>query len=106
MCIRDSRNTSLLYHEIAKLTPAQPTAYWIDALTKADIPVMGARDIADILSEPHLAAVDFFAAEDHPTEGPYLRMKPPVHYGGYSYREREPAAQLGGHGDAIRQALT
>lgn len=98
------RNTGLLYQEIAKLTPARPTAYWIDALTKADIPVMGARDIGDILGEPHLAAVDFFAAAEHPTEGSYLRMKPPVRYGGYAYREREPAAQLGEHNEQLRQA--
>lgn len=100
------RNTGLLYQEIAKLTPARPTAYWVDALTKADIPVMGARDIADIPSEPHLAAVDFFTTANHPTEGPYLRMKPPVRYGGYTYREREPAALLGEHNEQFRQSAS
>lgn len=99
------RNSGLLYQEVARLTPARPTAYWIDALTKADIPVMEARDIDDILSEPHLAAVDFFSAEEHPTEGPYIRMKPPVRYGAYSYRKSAPAALLGEHTEQIRRSL-
>jgi crotonobetainyl-CoA:carnitine CoA-transferase CaiB-like acyl-CoA transferase len=98
-------NAGLLYREIARLTPAHATAHWIDALRVADIPVMEARDIDDILNEPHLAATGFFSVEEHPTEGTYLGMKPPVRYGAYSYPKRAPAASLGEHNKSIRRSL-
>lgn len=96
------RNVGLLYQAVARLTPQHSTAYWLAQFSRADIPAMAARDIADILHEPHLEAVDFFQQREHPTEGRYHAMRAPVRYGAYSPGEPAPAPHIGEHTAVIR----
>lgn len=99
------RNVAALYQEVGRLTPNQSTAYWVRQFRLADIPAMEARDIGTILEEPHLAAVDFFQRREHPTEGSYFNLRPPVRFSAYTPREPLPAPMIGEHTDAIREAM-
>ena len=99
------KNSTALYAEIARLTPAKTTNAWMKILTAAEFPAMPARDIADIFNDPHLGATGFFKSRDHPTEGAYWEMQPPIRFGADPDRTLGIAPGLGEHSDAIRAEL-
>ena len=91
-----------LYAEMAKLTPARTTAEWVRLLNAAQVPAMAARDMADILQDPHLVATDFFRKRTHPTEGDYLATRPPVRFSAAPDMSVRHAPLLGEHTDRLR----
>ena len=74
------RNRALLYRLIAEITPLKTSRQWLDLLDDADVPAAPMNTLADLLSDPQLAAVGFFRERLHPTEGRYLDMRPPVKF--------------------------
>jgi len=44
------------------------TAEWIEAFTKADIPVAMMHSLDDILSDEHLKAIGYFKTTHHPSK--------------------------------------
>jgi len=90
-------NLPLLYQEMARLTPSFSTAELLALCHGAHIPAQPVRDIGDILEDPHLAATDFFARQDHPTEGAHVAMRPPIRFERYPAGPREAAPHLGQH---------
>jgi crotonobetainyl-CoA:carnitine CoA-transferase CaiB-like acyl-CoA transferase len=99
------QNATALYHEIAKLTPKKTTAEWMSLLTDAEFPAMPAVELADIFDDPHLRETDFFRIRDHPTEGAYREMTPPIRFGADPNRVLGAAPSLGEHSEAIRAEL-
>ena len=99
------RNVSALYAAIAELTPARPTAEWLEIFRDAQIPALPVRDLADMLQDPHLEATGFFRPRTHPTEGDYVEMQPPVRFGATYRRNDRPAPLLGEHTEEIRNEL-
>jgi crotonobetainyl-CoA:carnitine CoA-transferase CaiB-like acyl-CoA transferase len=55
-----SRNFEKLYGLLAEVIPKRTTAEWISVFERLDIPHSVVRSPADLLVDPHLAAVDFF----------------------------------------------
>jgi crotonobetainyl-CoA:carnitine CoA-transferase CaiB-like acyl-CoA transferase len=98
-------NVSDIYAEIAKLTPARTTAAWMELLTRAQIPAMPVRDLADMLEDPHLRQSGFFSRKTHPTEGDHYEMSPPIRYGARPGADRRPAPLVGQDSAAIRAEL-
>lgn len=76
-----SVNLSLLYREMARLTPQFTTAELLAKCHGAQIPAQAVRDLGDIMEDPHLAATGFFSRQRHPSEGAYFAMKHPVKFG-------------------------
>lgn len=89
-------NISAFYDEIAARTPARTSAEWCALFAAHDIPAMPVRDLAEITSDPHLQAVDFFRHRTHPTEGDYLHLRQPVRFSVGSF-ETGPAPTIGQH---------
>ena len=89
--------------EVAKLTPSHSTAELLTLLNAARIPAMAVRDIADILDDPHLVAVDFFEQREHPTEGKYHAMRPPVRFSAVGDIEVRHAPMVGEHTEELRR---
>lgn len=89
-------NADLLYERLGHLTGRWTTAQLGELCRSASIPVMPVRDIADIQDDPHLRATDFFRRRDHPSEGGYFEVRPPVRF---SAGTPEPghAPRLGEH---------
>ena len=54
------------------------TAEWVDLLKEADIPMTPVRTPDDVLKDPHLAALDFFHRDAHPSEGEVRTIGIPV----------------------------
>ena len=99
------KNATALYTHIARLTPFKTTAEWMDILISNNLPAMPVRDLADIFDDPHLIETGFFEERDHPTEGKYRQMTPPIRFGADPARVLGMAPSLGEHGDDIREEL-
>lgn len=97
-------NLSALNAEVARRTPARTTADWMARFGAAGIPIMPARDIADIRADPHLAATGFFRPLDHPSEGPVVAMRPPARFAAWT-PPLAPAPGIDADGAALRAEL-
>lgn len=87
-------NISLAYREIALRTPARTNAEWARLFAEHQIPAMPVRDLADLITDPHLVEVGLFQQRTHPTEGEYLHLQSPVHFSVGSC-ETGPAPTIG-----------
>lgn len=96
------RNLALLYAEVARLTPGFTTLDLAARCAAANLPAQPARDIDDILNDPHLQATGFFRRRTHPTEGAYYEMRAPVKFGAAAVRDTIPPPVLDQQGEAIR----
>ncbi len=99
------KHAGLLYGQIARLTPARTTGEWLSRLAAADIPAMAARDLADIQDDPHLKAVGFFSPATHPSEGDYVRTRPPVRFSAAPQIATRHAPRIGEHTEEVRAEL-
>jgi crotonobetainyl-CoA:carnitine CoA-transferase CaiB-like acyl-CoA transferase len=99
-------NMSPIYARIGEMSLTRTAEEWITLLLEHDFPVMLARDLDDVVNEPHLVATGFFRKVEHPTEGSIREMRPPVRYSADPNRTIKPAPTLGQHSDAIRQEVS
>jgi crotonobetainyl-CoA:carnitine CoA-transferase CaiB-like acyl-CoA transferase len=53
---------------------------WMALGDEHRIPIMRANGLDEVLSDPHLKAVGFFETREHPTEGGWRTIKPPVKF--------------------------
>ncbi|PZP19656.1 MAG: carnitine dehydratase, partial [Sphingomonas hengshuiensis] len=88
------RNMALMYREVARLTPGLTTAELLVRCEAANLPARAARDVDDIMDDPHLHATGFFQRRAHPSEGDYFEMRPPVKFGAAPVREASLPPQL------------
>ena len=100
-----AQNMSLIYAEIARLTPSKTSAGWEQILATAQIPAMPVRDMADLLQDPHPVATDFFSHQTHPSEGDYIQMRAPVRFSAAPERNHRPAPLIGQDTDVIKAGL-
>jgi crotonobetainyl-CoA:carnitine CoA-transferase CaiB-like acyl-CoA transferase len=63
---------------------------------------MAVRDLADIMQDPHLQKTDFFQRQQHPSEGAYFAMRPPVKFSARPDPQLRPAPLLGEHTEELR----
>lgn len=99
------RNQRGLFLRIAELTPKRTNNEWTKRLNDVGIPCMPCRDVADIFEDPHLKATGFFKRCEHPTEGGYFEMQPPVRFSARPDADISPAPLLDQHGDEIRAEI-
>ncbi len=79
--------------------------HWLTLFADNDIPVAPVRQLEDLADDPHLREVGFFQQAQHPTEGGYWEMQPPVEFKGVATQPIRPAAKLGEHTDEVLQEL-
>lgn len=90
-----------MYREIARLTPQFSNAELLKRCQAAQIPAMIARDLGEVMDDPHLQATGFFERVEHPTEGGWIRMRHPVRFGDFAAGGGQ-APLAGEHDDAVR----
>jgi crotonobetainyl-CoA:carnitine CoA-transferase CaiB-like acyl-CoA transferase len=61
---------------------SRSTAEWLEVFRAADIAAMPCHTIESLRDDEHLAAVDMFASEFHPTEGETVALRASVKFGG------------------------
>jgi len=81
------------------------TAQWVEALERADIPVQRMNSIDDIVADPHLAAIGYLEAVEHPTEGRIKSLAVPSEWSQSRPGYRRHAPRLGEHTrEVLREA--
>ncbi|MFM5950357.1 MAG: CaiB/BaiF CoA transferase family protein [Novosphingobium sp.] len=95
-----------LYARLAALTPKFTTAALLEKCHAAQLPAQPVRDLEEVISDPHLAAVGFFKHRDHPSEGRYVEQAQPVRFGAYEPGDAAPPPNLDADGAAIRGRLS
>ena len=83
----------------------KPSVYWLDACAKADIPAAPVNDFPDLQNDPHLKATGFFKRREHPTEGAYWEIQPPVRFAGIEQKDIRPAPTIGQDTDLVLMEL-
>lgn len=92
------------YAAIAKRTPERTTEEWMRLLEKINVPSMPVRKVDELLDDPQLSATGFFKLVEHPSEGAYLQMQPPVRFGAGQFTLGH-APRLGEHTDEVLARL-
>jgi len=78
---KGSKGKVLAYYEMLReAAGARTTEEWMRLGEEHRIPIMRANTLDEVLEDPHLKAVGFFEIREHPTEGGWRAMKPPVKF--------------------------
>ncbi|MDA7949140.1 MAG: CoA transferase, partial [Hyphomicrobiaceae bacterium] len=64
-----TRNINALYAEAAKILTGKSSAEWLELLGEAEIPAGPVNDFDMLRADPHLEALGFYRAFEHPSEG-------------------------------------
>ncbi len=99
------RHQDELYAHLAALTPGFTTAELLEKCHAAQLPAQPARDLSEVIDDPHLQATGFFRRREHPSEGTYVEQAAPVRFGARGPRDLAMPPQLDGDGAAIRAEL-
>jgi crotonobetainyl-CoA:carnitine CoA-transferase CaiB-like acyl-CoA transferase len=94
-----------IYTEIARQTPQKTTAEWMEIFAREGMPAIPAKDLSEVVDDPHFKATNFFRMREHPDAGLFREMAPPVRYSSDPDRILGFAPKLGEHGDEIRREL-
>ena len=92
-----SRNYDRIYGMVASEMKKRSTQAWIEALEGADIPVQRMNSLADVMDDPHLAAIGYFRTVEHPSEGRIKSMAVPSEWSESAPQYRRHAPRLGEH---------
>ncbi|AHG62951.1 CaiB/BaiF CoA transferase family protein [Advenella mimigardefordensis] len=84
---------ALRAREIAKCN----TQYWLEQLTRYDIPCMPCHTISSLLTDPHIADVGLVEKRQHPTQGTIRHLNVPISMTGFSPTLRHHAPLIGEH---------
>lgn len=99
------RDQDQMFLHIDTLSPAKTNAEWMALFNANNIPCMPARDINTIMDDPHLQQTGFFKRREHPSEGGFFEMQPPVRFGARPDAELGFAPKIDEHGEAIRREI-
>jgi crotonobetainyl-CoA:carnitine CoA-transferase CaiB-like acyl-CoA transferase len=91
-----------LYTILAEEMTRRSTAEWLEALQALDIPHARVNRLEDLLTDPHLQDVDFFAPNG---SGLARSARQPVRYPGVPSEPDRPAPMLGADTDAVLAML-
>ncbi|HBN8522175.1 CaiB/BaiF CoA transferase family protein [Pseudomonas aeruginosa] len=92
-----TENIGYLYKFLADTFETKSTAEWMQILTEADIPVIEMNTPETLLQDPHMAAVNFFQMQQHPSEGMLRMLGIPQRWSESQPEQRFPAPRLGEH---------
>ncbi len=98
-------NMSLMYEEARKILPERTTDEWLTILKEAHVPACRVNNIGEVLDDPHLRQTGLFREREHPTEGKYIEVGPPVRFGSFDYPETLHAPAPGQHTEEINREL-
>ena len=100
-----SRDFEGAYALVAAEMAKRSTAEWIAALEAADVPVQRMNSLADVVNDPHLAAIGYFRSVEHPSEGRIRTTAVPSEWSESAPEYRRHAPRLGEHTrEVLREA--
>jgi crotonobetainyl-CoA:carnitine CoA-transferase CaiB-like acyl-CoA transferase len=99
------KHSDLLYAKLAEITPERTTPEWLALCREHGVPAMRVNHLDDLFGDPHLKAIDFFQTRQHPTEGAYVEVQPPVRFSARADAAVGMAPQLGQHNEEVLREL-
>lgn len=90
-------HSSELYGLVEEQAPNHTVAQWLAFCELHSIPASSVMDLARAHEDPHLVAVDLLPVVEHPTEGPYRRVRDSVRYDTMDTSLRRHAPNPGEH---------
>jgi crotonobetainyl-CoA:carnitine CoA-transferase CaiB-like acyl-CoA transferase len=78
---------------------------WIAAFERADIPVQRMNSLDDIVRDPHLEAIGYLKAVEHPSEGRIKTLAVPSEWSDSRPEYRRHAPRLGEHTQEVLREL-
>lgn len=100
-----TENIGALYALIEEVSQTKTTDEWVALMADENIPAMRYNKMIDVLSDPHLQAIGFFAERMHPQAGPYRSMKHPVTFSATPASVRRDPPQLGADTEVLLASL-
>ncbi|MHC5655981.1 CaiB/BaiF CoA transferase family protein [Stappia sp. ICDLI1TA098] len=100
-----SQRVDLLYGYLAVAVLDRPTQEWLDTFERLDIPYSKVNDLDDLLADPHLEAVGFFAPGGQAAIGAQRALRQPVVFRGPKPAPDRPAPAVGGDTASILTEL-
>lgn len=100
-----TKNITELYALIEEIAVTKTSDEWLDLLDKHNIPAMRYNRIADVLKDPHLEQVGFWAEREGEKIGKYRTINHPVHYSASPANIFADPPTLGADNDEIRGAI-
>jgi crotonobetainyl-CoA:carnitine CoA-transferase CaiB-like acyl-CoA transferase len=103
---QDSKARVDLYHAALRAAAlTRTTEEWMNLGDEYRIPVMRANTLEDVLNDPHLKSVDFFQLREHPTDGTWRTMRPPISFAKTPASIRHEPPHVGEHGAEIEAEM-
>jgi crotonobetainyl-CoA:carnitine CoA-transferase CaiB-like acyl-CoA transferase len=100
-----SRNYVAAYAMVADEMKKRSTAFWLEALERADVPVQKMNTLDDIVADPHLNAIGYLKTVEHPSEGRIRTLAVPSEWSESGPEYRRHAPRLGEHTrEVLREA--
>jgi crotonobetainyl-CoA:carnitine CoA-transferase CaiB-like acyl-CoA transferase len=100
-----SRNIDEVYRMAGAQLAGRPTGEWLALFDRLEIPAGPVKSLADVLDDPHLAAIDFFKTMQHPSEGEIVVPDVPVRFAQSPAAINRLPPRLGEHGREILQEI-
>jgi crotonobetainyl-CoA:carnitine CoA-transferase CaiB-like acyl-CoA transferase len=103
---QDSKTRVDLYHAALRTAAlTRTTEQWMSLGDESRIAVMRTNTLEDVLNDPHLKSVDFFQLREHPTDGLWRTMRPPVSFAKTPASIRYEPPHVGEHGPQIEAEM-
>jgi len=94
-----------MHDAVAALTPGRTTAEWLALLKAANVPAMKVNEIGDLLDDPQLQGSGLLREREHPTEGRYVEVGPPVRFSAWAPEPGRHAPGFGEHSEEVAKEL-
>jgi len=99
------KNVTQMYEVAESLLPQKTTKEWLRILKEKHVPAIQTNEIGEVLEDPHLNATGLFREREHPTEGSYVEVRPPVRFSGFEYPDPRHAPAVGQHTAEVNREL-
>ena len=86
---------------LARRLQSDPRAYWIERLTAAGVPCGSVRDLAEVFSDPQVAARAMVAELEHAKAGMLKVLGTPLKFSETPAEVRTPPPMLGEHTESV-----
>ncbi len=100
-----TQNITDVYAFLADILRMRITREWLEVFRSADIPAMPMQTLEDLLTDPHLQAVNFFETTQHPSEGAIRHLRNPTKWSTLSIGATRHAPRLGEHSREVLQDI-
>lgn len=90
---------------IEAVTVTEPTDHWIELLQSAGVPCSKIQNYAEVYSDPHLLARDYFWEAPHPTIGSVRQLGSPMRFSSTRVRQDRAGPLFGEDSEAVLREL-